>query len=375
MSEPVAAEPARLPRLLSLDALRGFNMFWIIGGGDLFAELAKLANWAWLNEVSANLTDHVEWEGFHFHDMIFPLFLFIMGVSLPFAMAKRQSDGAAKAPILRKIAVRTLGLFTLGLIYNGLLDFEAFRDLRIMGVLQRLALGYGAAAALSVFLKPRQLAVAGAGLLILYAALLRWIPVPGFPLGDYTAMGSVASYVDRLVLAPGQLYKEYGDPEGLLSTIPAVTTCIIGILAGYWLRCTSDSKVKTVRLIAAGALLIAIGYAWSPWLPVIKKIWSSSYVLVAGGWSLIALAAFYWVIDVKGKVKWAAWFVVIGLNPITIYMMQRFVDFDEIAKGVVGGLLAHVSVAVEPVLFAAAVLGLKWLLLGFLHRQKVYLRV
>jgi predicted acyltransferase len=361
-------------RLESVDALRGFNMFWIIGGADLLAAIAGAARVGWLNAVSANLTEHVAWEGFHFHDMIFPLFLFIMGVTTPFSLARRRENGASRAALVRHVLRRTVLLFLLGLVYSGLLRLPGIEHLRLMGVLQRLALASGGAALIFLFLDRRGQIVAAISLLLVYWAAMCWIPVPGHPLGSFTPDGNFANYLDRVLFLPGQLYERYGDPEGLFSTIPAVTTALLGIFAGQWLRGPQPPREKVRGLLAAGALGIAVGYAWSPWFPVIKKIWTSSYVLVAGGWSAVLLALFYWIIDVRGWKRWASFFAVIGLNPITIYLGERIIDFKKIAQFFVGGVLQFTG-GMTPILLGIAVLAVKWLFLRFLHQQRIYLRV
>ena len=372
-SNPDAA-PSTGGRLESIDALRGFNMFWIIGGAELLSEVAKIVNVQWLNAVSTNFTQHVEWEGFHFHDMIFPLFLFIMGVTTPFSLGKRREKGDGTAKLAGHVVLRMAVLFLFGLIYSGLLQFEPFHELRIMGVLQRLGLAWGFAALVYLFLNLRGQIIVTAVLLIGYCAMMALIPVPGHPTGSFTPEGNLANYIDRLVFTPGQVYEKYGDPEGLLSTLPAIATAMLGIFAGMWLKGPTKSSGKVLGLLAAGLLGIALGYAWSPWFPVIKKIWTSSYVLVAGGWSAILLAAFYGVIDGVGWKRWAYFWVVIGLNPITIYMGQRLIDFDKIGENLFGGLAKH-SGLWAPVVLVAAILAIKWLCLHFLHRQRVYLKV
>jgi predicted acyltransferase len=361
-------------RLESVDALRGSNMFWIIGGADLFAAIAGAAHRGWLNAVSANLTEHVKWEGFHFYDMIFPLFLFIMGVTTPFSLARRREKGDSRAALVRHVLRRAALLFLLGLIYSGLLQLPGIEHLRLMGVLQRLALASGCAALIYLFLDRRGQIAAAVSLLLVYWAAMRWIPVPGHPPGSFTPEGNFANHLDRVIFLPKQLYETYGDPEGLLSTIPAVTTALLGIFAGQWLRGPKPPRDKVWGLLAAGALGIAAGYAWSPWFPVIKKIWTSSYVLVAGGWSAVLLALFYWAIDVRGWKRWAYFFVVIGLNPITIYLGERIIGFERIARFFVGGVLQFTGV-MTTILLTIAVLAVKWLFLQFLHKQRIYLRV
>lgn len=375
-SQPAAKLPVQKPsaRLLSLDALRGFNMFWIIGGAELLEEIAKRVNNSAFTHVSDIFTKHVQWEGFHFHDMIFPLFLFIIGVTLPFALGRRLEAGEPRSELVKKVLKRTVVLFLLGWVYYGLLEFKGMDHQRIMGVLQRLALGYGFAAVIMLNTNVRGQIAAALTCLVGYWLAMRFLPVPGFHPGDYSTNGNFANYVDRLLFRPGQLYKTYGDPEGIFSTIPAIATALMGVLAGTYLRSERDGMQKARGLAAAGILSIGAGYLWSLDFPVIKKIWTSSYVMVAGGWSLLLLALFYWLIDVKGWKRWTLFFVVIGLNPITIYVGQEIIDFEHIAKFFVGGAIRFVP-AYSAILFVASVIAVKWLYLYFLHRQKIYLRV
>ncbi len=374
VATPGATEERRSTRVLSLDALRGFNMLWIIGGAEIVAEIAKKVDNPLISQISDNITKHVEWEGFHFHDMIFPLFLFIIGVALPFSLGRRMEAGESKIRLVKKVIKRTAILLVLGWIYSGLLEFKGLENLRIMGVLQRLALGYLCASLAMLYLSVRgQIAVA-ACCLAAYWLSMRFIPASGFHSGDFSPNGNFANYIDRVLFQPGQLYRVYGDPEGIFSTIPAIATAVIGVLAGYYLLSVRSGEQKTRGLIAAGVLCIGAGYLWSLDFPVIKKIWTSSYVLVAGGWSLLLLALFYWLIDVKGWKRWTPFFVIIGLNPITIYIGQEIIDFEHTAKFFVAGALRFIP-AYEVLMFAASVLATKWLFLYFLHRQRVYLRV
>lgn len=376
-AEALAKEPqsgAASRRLVSLDALRGFNMFWIIGGADLISAIGSKIHNHTVRLITNNLTEHVEWEGFHFHDLIFPMFLFIVGAAIPFATAKRLELGQTKRSLTRHILLRVGLLFALGVINNGLFDFQGYDKLRIAGVLQRLALGYGFAALLQLYASPRKQAIVAASLLVAYYLIMRFIPVPGFPLGDMSQHGNLANYLDRHLFKPGQMYETYGDPEGPLSTITAFATGILGTLAGTWLRSTRTQNEKTIGLLVSGAACIAVGYLWSPLFPIIKKIWTSSFVLVAGGWSLLFLALFYYLIDVRGWKRWTLFFVVIGLNPITIYVGQNIIDFEHIAAFFVKGALEHIPYY-KDILFAVSVLAAKWLFLRFLHRQKIYLRV
>jgi predicted acyltransferase len=360
-------------RLLSLDALRGFTMFWIIGGDELVNRIAGYFKNPGFDRIKDFLTQHVDWAGFHFYDLIFPLFLFMAGVSIPFSIGRGLEHNESKRLLIIKVFIRTLLLFLLGWIYNGALEFKGFYHLRIPGVLQRIALGYCFAALAMLFFKARAQIVIGATLLLGYWAVMCWIPVPGFPAGTMTFEGNLAGYVDRLVFQPGQLWSGTADPEGLLSTLPALVTALLGMMAGQWLRSGGKQQRKVTGLLLGGVGCLVLGYIWSFWFPLIKQIWTSSFVLVAGGWSLMLLALFYWLIDVRGWKRWAFFLVVIGVNPITIYICQNFINFDGIAGYFVGGLLQFVP-TVAPILFMVSALMVKWLFLAFLNRRKIYLR-
>lgn len=363
-------------RLLSLDALRGFNMFWIIGGEEIVSQIAKKWDNPTFHEISENLTSHMEWRGFHFYDMIFPLFLFLIGVALPYSMSRRKQSGETRRQMAWKIIRRTAFLFFLGWIYSGLFEFNGFDHLRIMGVLQRLALGYGAAALIMLYTNVRGQAVAGGGLLVFYWLMMRWMPVPGQGADHYSQLGNFANYVDRLLFYRTQLYiPEYGDPEGLFSTIPAIATALLGVMAGHWLRRPEKPTYKATIMFIAGAACISAGYLWSIDFPVIKKIWTSSYVLVAGGWSILLLTLFYWLIDIRGWKAWAFPLVVIGMNPITIYVGQRIINFDYTAEFFVKGCLKFMRDDSAAIVMAASVVFVKWLFLYFLYRKRIFLRV
>jgi len=359
-------------RVVSVDALRGFDMFWIIGGGALFKSFHKVADNGVTQTINRQLA-HVAWEGFRFEDLIFPLFLFIVGLVLPFAITKRIERGARPKDIYLHILKRSAVLILLGLIFNGLLRFD-IGQMRWLGVLQRIGLCYFFAAVIVLNTNWRMQVVITVVILLGYWAVTALVPVPGYGAGVYSAEGCLAGYIDRLII-PGRLccYK-YGDNEGLLSTIPAVGSVLVGALAGHWLRSENSGVHKSVVLMAAGGLCLIAGSGWGQVFPIVKNIWTSSYVLVAGGWSLLLLAVFYWLIDVRGYKRWAFFFVVIGANPITIYFAQRFVGFGDIANFFVHGAAVHTG-AFEPVIVVCSVLLVKWLFLWFLYRHRIFFKV
>jgi len=360
-------------RMMSIDALRGFDMFWIAGGEDIVKAWATWTSWPVKDEIIQQF-EHVEWEGFRFYDLIFPLFLFLVGVVLPFSLSKLRDSGTGLLAIHGRILRRTALLFALGLLNNNILQLD-FANLRIAGVLQRIAICYGIAALLVLHFGTRVRAFLTVALLLGYWALLAFVAAPGSAPGDYSKTGNLAGYVDRHYL-PGKImkaYYEYGDNEGLLSTIPAVATALLGVFAGEWLRSARSPWRKVVGLMLAGVLGLIAGYIWSFWFPIIKNLWTSSFVLFAGGWSLLLLGLFYGIIDGLGIRRWAFFFVVIGANAITIYVIPHFIDFEKIAHFFFGGLV-HLSGTFAPVLLPITYVLVEWLLLLYLYRKGIFLR-
>jgi predicted acyltransferase len=358
-------------RIVSIDALRGFDMFWIIGGGTILESLVHV----WKNPITETIhtqLEHVDWQGFHFEDLIFPLFLFIMGAVLPFSISRRRERGQGLPMLYLHIIKRSAVLILLGLIFNDLLSFN-WPEMRWLGVLQRIGLCYFFAAIIVLHTKWRTQAIFVAAVLVLYWLAMVLIPVPGFGAGVITKEGCLSSYIDRQLI-PGVLYYGSGDNEGLISTLPAICTALMGSLAGLWLRSNWSGSRKAARMALAGLACVVIGYLWGFVFPIIKIIWTSSYTLFSGGFCLLLLALFYWIIDVKGYRKWTIFFVIIGVNPITIYFLQRFVDFGGIAEFFFSGLTAHAGL-VAPLVIPIGVLAIKWLFLGFLYRHKIFFKV
>jgi predicted acyltransferase len=369
-------------RVISIDALRGFDMFWIIGGEEIFKTWAAWGNWSFREQVDQQL-EHVPWEGFHFYDLIFPLFLFVVGAVLPFSLGKLRERGEPTRTVYWRIIRRTLLILALGLLFNNILQKDLtqlarfdWSDLRVSGVLQRIGLCYFFAALIFVNTRVRGQVLWLAILLLGYWALLAWVSVPGGHAGDYSKLGNLSGYVDAHFL-PGKIpseYYGYGDNEGLLSTIPSIATTLLGVLAGTWLRSGRSAWLKVLGLVIAGGLCLTGGYYWSQVFPIIKNIWTSSFVLWAGGWSLLLLALFYAIIDVLGFRRWAFFFIVIGANAITIYVGQHIVDFHLVAQFFLAGV-ARLSGSFQPVLWALGDFAVKWLLLWFLYQKRIFLRV
>lgn len=373
---PLEPLPKKSARLHSLDALRGFDMFWIMGGANVIHAATKYFDWGVLHAINDQLT-HVEWNGFAFYDMVFPLFLFIAGVAMPFSLTKRLDRGEDKKKLMRHVIVRGLILVALGLIMSNGLFQKTFSEMRFATVLGRIGLAYMFAGLIVLNTKLLGQILSFLGILLVYWAMMTLIPVPGHGAGVLTMEGNLASYLDRQLL-PGKLYKGIHDPEGILSTFPAIATALLGALTGILL--SPDNRrfqpwMKAVLLALAGVFLLWIGKLWDPWFPINKNLWSSSFVVYVGGWCLIFLSAFYFVIDVLGFKKWAFFFTVIGLNPILIFLAPRFVDFNFTANKIFGGFSTAFVGNFNYVFMALALLLVKWLLLYFLWRNKVFLRV
>lgn len=403
VSSPVSGSPRRL---VSLDALRGFDMFWIVGADVVLSGLRRFSD----NPVTRLLADqleHKDWAGFAFYDLIFPLFVFIVGVSLVFSLSRIQAE-QGRAAALRRVLRRGVLLYLLGVFYYG--GFEKpWPDIRLLGVLQRIALCYLAAGVLFCLFKPRTLAGIGAGLLLGYWAVMALVPFPDVrpvPGGDLTICRetgftnvtqlrldstnrirgvylkgvNLANYVDQRWL-PGYKWDGTWDPEGLLSTLPAVATCLLGVFAGLLLRSPAPNPHRKVTwLLGAGAAAVALGWLWHLQFPVIKKIWTSSYVLVAGGYSAWLLAAFYYVVEIRGWQRWAMPFVWIGMNPITVYMANNLLDFSKVARRLAGGDVSHWLDTHLADGAGEAVLAVLTLLLAvgfcrFLYRRQIFLRL
>jgi predicted acyltransferase len=365
---------------MSVDALRGFDMFWIIGADEVVAALRKLP--AYENstglQTAVRQLQHVEWEGMVFYDLIFPLFVFLMGVSIPLAFTRRVARGETRGQLYWQLFRRAAILYLLGIFYYGGLS-TPFDQIRFVGVLQRIALCYFFGGLIYLNTRPRGQALWLAGLLLGYWALLALVPAPDDASGVFTPLGNFTGYVDRLLL-PGKAWfdsKGWGwDPEGLLSTLPAIGTCLIGVLAGQLLLAPGHSSGrKTLVLAAGGAALVPLGYFWGQWFPIIKNLWTSSYVLAAGGYSLLLLALFYLLADVWKFRAWAFPLVVIGMNAITIYMAVELVRFDVIAERLVGGPIAAWLGAYSELVLRSAKLALEWLFLYWLYRRGIFLRV
>ena len=370
-------------RVVSVDALRGFNIFWIIGGDGAILALDRMLQHkgplaAAVGAFLGRQMNHSPWEGFRFYDFIFPLFLFVVGVSIVLSLT-RQIERESKAKAHMRVLRRALLLFVLGLIYYGGFR-EHFGDIRLLGVLQRIAICYLFASLMFLNFNGRGLVAAFIALLVGYWALMMFVPVPDLGAGSLAPNANLADWIDWNYL-PGRLWDKTRDPEGLLGTLPAIASCLAGVFAGMLVQ---NDRVapqrKVLWLIGGGALSVVAGEVWGLEFPVIKSIWTSSFVLVAAGWSAILLGALYQVVDLWGYKRWATIFVWIGANAILLYFINGIFGFEPFAHRLVGGDIARFfDSAVTPGAGALIAhflgLGFAIALAGYLYRRKIFLRV
>ena len=361
-------------RLQSLDTLRGFDMLMLMAGCGIIATLAEATGWGWL-EALAVQTEHVEWEGFRFYDLIFPLFMFVSGVAIPFAIHSKLEKGVPRSKLLRKISIRLVALVALGLLYNGATQ-RGFTDLRYASVLAQIGFGYFFAALIFLYSRNIRISVLWLiGILAGVTVLQMFVPVPGYGAGTFEPASTINSWLDQR-LVPGRLYDEVFDPEGFLCIVSAIAVTLMGAFAGYVIRSTPMSPSrKSLFILIGGALLVIIALLLSPVYPIIKKMWTVPYVMLAGGISALLLAAFYYVIDVQGSKSWTLFFRVYGLNSITIYVGARIISFYGISRFFLNWISVHFSEEWGAVFIALGVLALQWGLLYFLYKRKIFLRV
>jgi len=368
----IITKPARLT---SLDALRGFDMFFIIGGGVFLVALLRILQLpnTFIELIEQQLT-HVQWEGFNFYDLIFPLFVFLAGVSIPFAIIPSLDKGLTKSELQLKISKRTLILFLIGLSFS----FFNFQEntLRIYTVLWLIAASYFIAATLTLHIKSwKTLLVLVVIVLVLYHLAIQYLPYPGKG-SEITPSNNLAAWLDRILIKTN-LYKQTYDPEGTIRVISSGMLCLLGSLAGRRIRFYKEACVQcTKELVAFGLIFLLGGWVWSFFFPIIKDIWSPSFILWSAGWSLLILALFYQIMDVAQQ-RWFGWiFVPIGVNSITIYAGQRYIDFEHTSNYFFSGV-ANLVNDIDSKLFILAfgLIFIKWMFLYSLQQKKIFIKV
>ncbi len=358
-------------RLESLDALRGFDMFWIIGGDWIFGSIRDIFDIP-TTRLIQNQLQHVRWEGFRFWDLIMPLFLFIVGVAMPFSFAKRRARGDSPKKLYTHIILRFVILFVLGMVAQGhLLRYDLSKLDIYCNTLQAIAAGYLIGSIILLNLNVKWQIGATIGLLLLFWALMAWVPVPGYGAGQLTPEGNLAIYLDKLLLGPFQDGTNY---SWILSSLTFACTVMLGVFGGLLLRSKKSQKEKILWLLGMGALCIGAGLLWSIWFPIIKHLWTSSFVLYSCGICFLLLGLFYLVIDVWGFRKWAFIFKVIGMNAIFVYMITRLFDFRRIGDIFVGELADRLGSWNGLVQGLAGFLVI-WLILYWMYRKKTFVKI
>jgi len=360
-------------RLMSLDALRGFDMLFIMGLTAWIVAICKLLPSGGLTEWIVSQTEHVPWHGLTHYDTIFPLFLFVAGISFPFSIAKQRTHGKSEKSILAKIIKRGLILVVLGFVYNGILQFD-FPNMRYASVLARIGLAWMFAALLFTYVKPKICMVISAIILIGYWLILWLIPNSADP---FSFEDNLVGVVDRILL-PGRLHEKTFDPEGILSALPAIVTALLGMFTGQFVQLSNkriSGNRKALYMVAAGIVFLVIGLIWSYWFPINKKLWTSTFVLVVAGYSLIMFALFYFIIDVKGYHRWSFFFQVVGMNSITIYLAQRIINFRQITNFFLGGTISICPEDIGRLIYTTGYIAACWLFLYVLYKKKIFLKV
>jgi predicted acyltransferase len=358
-------------RVMAVDALRGFDMFWIVGGG----EVVRRAIQVFVNPIPRPIEtqfEHVEWEGFVAWDLIMPLFLFIVGTSLPLSLSKRLARGDSRSSLYRHAIQRVAILWVLGMIAQGhLLSLDWTRLHFYSNTLEAIASGYLVATFVLLHVNILGQAAVAVGLLVAYWLLLILVPVPGHGAGHLTAQGNLAMYIDQAILGR---FRDGTPYTWILSSITFSATVLLGAMSGHLLQSNKTPKTKALGLLGAGLAGLLLGKVTGIWFPIIKHIWTSSFVLYAAGWSFLLLALFYWVIDVLMFRAWAFVFVVIGMNAIFAYMVGEVVDPSRLGHMLWGDAADAMPPAIA---FSTAMIVFAgfWLVLYAMYRKKIFIKI
>jgi predicted acyltransferase len=362
-------------RLMSLDALRGFDLFWIIGGSGMVISLLKVLGVSenWVNSLAVQMT-HVKWEGFHFFDLIFPLFVFISGVTVPFAVLSQKAKGVPIKQLQIRIIKRSLILVLIGVSFS-LFKFQ-WDAIRLYQVLWLIGMSYMIGASINLHVESwKYRLVIFFGVLVSYHLLLFYLPYPGKG-AAITPENNLAAWLDRNLIKTNLALGVY-DAEGTIRIFTAGMLSLLGGLTGQRIKWYKQAKLRCgIELFIAGLICLLTAWLWSFSFPIIKGLWSPSFVLWSAGWSLLLLALFYTVIDVW-KIRWIAWiFVPIGMNSIAIYTAQWYIPLrgsrDFFFKGF-ANLFDNPTIQ-QFILYSGLVL-IQWFILYALYRKKIFIRV
>jgi predicted acyltransferase len=379
---PIVAQSAAR-RLLSLDVFRGATiagMILVNNPGD-----EPVAYWPLL---------HAEWNGWTPTDLIFPFFLFIVGVSTTFSLSSRLQQGTSRARLLKHVLWRGAILFALGMFLNGFPNHYQLSAWRVYGVLQRIAVCYVISAILALWTSRRGQIITILSGLLGYWMLMRFVPVPGFgvPTHGFPLLDpdrNLVAWLDRTLLM-GHLYEVTRDPEGILSTIPAIATSLLGLLTGQWLRSERNARAKALGMAVCGVIGLAIGEILNTWFPINKKLWTSSYVIFTAGFALVCLAACYWILDVNQWRRWATPFLVFGMNAIAAYVFAgivahwigrvevQLVDGSSVSWQELAYQRLFAGLGSPPnasLLYAIVFVAICWVAMWVLYRRGIFLKI
>jgi len=371
----IKAEQATLPslrmdispgtkRLSSLDAFRGWTMFWIVGGSALVAGLQALNANPVINGLVYEL-NHSDWQGLRFYDLIWPSFMLMTGMSLPFSYAKRSLTQTHRQ-ILMRVLRRFLVLFLLGSLRESI-HFNRPYLIELSSALQPIAVAY-LAAFLIVRRSWRFQAAVGAGILVFYALLLAFVPAPGVPAGSYDRNANLVLWTDLVTV--GRVLPEHWGT--VICTLPTISTTIVGMLLGELLMTnrSAASKMKTIGLVGLSG--VVLGWALNPVIPIVMKIWTTSYGLASAGFACLMFLVFHWLVDVRGYRKLAFPFLVIGMNAVAIYMSESIIPWSNIVALFTHSLAGTLG-SFTPLFHAIAVLTVEWLVLYWMYKRKIFL--
>lgn len=370
-------------RLESLDALRGFDLFFLVALGPLMHSLARTANVEWLNE-SMWVFSHVSWEGFSPWDLIMPLFLFMSGISMPFSLSRYKSI-SDKRPLLRRLAKRILLLWIFGMMCQGnLLALDPNTIYLYSNTLQAIATGYLITALLFLFTSRRTQIITAVVLLLVYWTAMLFITVDGYGGGNYTPQGNLAEWIDNTVLGRFRDTAQVIDGKvvvadwyhytWILSSLNFGVTVLTGLFAGYIAKDKIEEKKKLKLYFGTGITMVIAGWLWNFQMPVIKTIWTSSMVLVSSGYCFLLMGLFYYWIDYKGHRSGITWLKVYGMNSIVAYMLANVVNFRCIGESLFYGLEQYMG-SYYSFLMTLWNIGAVYVIIWFMYKRGIFLKV
>ncbi len=358
-------------RLVSLDVFRGFIMLWLAGGDEVIRSLHAVGKNFVLNVLVYEF-NHTPWHGLRFYDCIWPSFMFMVGLSIPFAVAKRAKTQSERQIIWHAVSRATV-LFLLGSIRESVFLGHPYL-IELSSALQPIAIAYLVAFLLAKK-SVRVQAVVASLILVGYALLLAFVPAPGIPAGTYEHNHNLVNYVDVLLLPQHWNVWPYA-PEGwgtILSTIPTISTTILGLIIGELLMSSRSKSAKAKIIAMVGVAGVALGWILNPFIPVVMKMWTTSYGVMTAGWACLMFAFFLWFVDVRGHKKWTLPLVVIGMNAVFIYMFMSIIPVGKIVGVFTDPIAARLGSFGE--LFSAlGVFLVAWLLLFWMYKRKIFIK-